>query len=238
VETPKPAPLPPWGPWAALGLGFAIVFFNVLTMGLVAMLLVGDGGEVEAVWAREAPRILAFGGSAGALVMIGATFYVAARRPPGVREGLGLVAPRLKHILLGLLGLVLFLGLLTLVEWLVKPAPAEEDLFGEAGQLAGPLLPLLLAHIVLFGPFAEELLFRGFLFGALARSSLGPIHAAGITTILWAALHFGSTPFEIMEITVGGALLGVTRWRTGSVWLCFGLHALNNAVAMALRLLL
>lgn len=99
----------------------------------------------------------------------------------------------------------------------------------------------------------EELFFRGVVFGAL-RQSLPPPAAIGISSLIYAALHFlarveHSGPVEWtsglallprllrgmvapenlapagLTLAVGGAVLALAYQRTGSLWFSIGLHA-------------
>jgi membrane protease YdiL (CAAX protease family) len=85
--------------------------------------------------------------------------------------------------------------------------------------------------VALLGPLAEELIFRGFLFGIL-RDRIGlPATIAG-TAIGWAVLHFSYGWAVIAVIVVDGLLLGVARWRTGSVWPPVAMHMFYNLYAI------
>jgi membrane protease YdiL (CAAX protease family) len=86
--------------------------------------------------------------------------------------------------------------------------------------------------IVFAGPLLEELVFRGLAFGALARSSAGPISAMFATAILWSLLHWSYQPLEIAIIMVAGVILGAARWRTGSLYLPIAMHMMWNAYAI------
>ena len=58
-------------------------------------------------------------------------------------------------------------------------------------QLFGEQWLLALLVVGVGAPLSEELLFRGFLLSALARSRLGFAGGAVITTAWWTALHAG-----------------------------------------------
>lgn len=96
---------------------------------------------------------------------------------------------------------------------------------GEAGgsplAAAVTLLPLLFVLAL-----AEELLFRGYPFQALARR-FGPALAIGGTSFLFGVAHGWNpdvTGLALVNITLAGILLGVAYWRTRSLWFVTGLH--------------
>ncbi|MGH2871265.1 MAG: lysostaphin resistance A-like protein [Solirubrobacteraceae bacterium] len=92
-------------------------------------------------------------------------------------------------------------------------------------------------------PIAEELFFRGFLFGTLrelpvrlGRVDLGPWIAAVITGIVFGAAHLGSAPAEyLVPLGFLGFVLCLLRWRTGSLYPCMALHSANNALALGVN---
>jgi membrane protease YdiL (CAAX protease family) len=95
---------------------------------------------------------------------------------------------------------------------------------------------LLTAAVVGIGaPLSEELLFRGFLLSALARTSLGFWGAAVIATALWTALH-GYSSVGIAEVFIIGLFFSWLLWRTGSLWVAIFCHALyNSLIVLVLR---
>lgn len=90
---------------------------------------------------------------------------------------------------------------------------------------------------ILLIPWIEEVIFRGWLFGALQRSSpgvaiVGSAVLFGIHHLQYA--HFSLTPFVLFQVgytCVLGILFGALRLRSGSIYLSLLLHiALNLAV--------
>lgn len=79
-------------------------------------------------------------------------------------------------------------------------------------------------------PLAEELFFRGFLFGALRRRGL-PL-AAGVTGLVFGAAHVASAPIGfIVPLGCLGIILCLLYERTGSLYPSMALHCLNNSIA-------
>lgn len=100
---------------------------------------------------------------------------------------------------------------------------------------------LIAAYLTLtvLAPIAEELLFRGFLFGKLRRY-LNASLTILLTTILFAILHVIGITEErqiqlqwgaVSDIFVLAIALGILREKTGSVWAGILLHAIKNTLA-------
>jgi len=99
--------------------------------------------------------------------------------------------------------------------------------------LAAPLLASVLrvAAVGFLGPIAEELIFRGWFLGALQKR-VGPALAILVTAAGWAALHYEYGLAVLGIILVDGLLLGIARWRTGSVYPPILMHVLYNLYAI------
>jgi membrane protease YdiL (CAAX protease family) len=97
------------------------------------------------------------------------------------------------------------------------------------GALLAPVLCLL-------APVAEELLFRGLVFGALSRSRIGDIGAAVSSSAAWAALHTGHTPEARLQLFAAGLLLCWAVRRGGSVRVAIWCHVLFNTCLSLLLL--
>lgn len=79
-------------------------------------------------------------------------------------------------------------------------------------------------------PIAEECLFRGLIFGALRRTSLGIGGAAAATAIMWAFLHANYSVYGIAAITLIGIYLAVVREKTGSLLTPIVCHGVYNSL--------
>jgi membrane protease YdiL (CAAX protease family) len=100
---------------------------------------------------------------------------------------------------------------------------------------AGTAVLVLVAGAVV-APIAEEITFRGYLFPALARWR-GPWVGALLCAALFGAVHLAVYPVEFLPaLAVFGFGQCLLFWFSGSLLPCVALHALNNAVVMALLL--
>jgi uncharacterized protein len=89
----------------------------------------------------------------------------------------------------------------------------------------------LLGLVAVVGaPIYEELTFRGFLFSAFAKSSLGIVGTAVITSVLWALIH-GYSIAGVSTIFALGLALSYILWRTGSTRVTMACHAAYNSMA-------
>lgn len=80
---------------------------------------------------------------------------------------------------------------------------------------------------VLLAPVFEELLFRGAMFAALLRR-WGIWAAALVPSILWGILHMQYEWWGMASLAGAGVLLAMVRWKSGSLYLPLGLHAVWN----------
>jgi membrane protease YdiL (CAAX protease family) len=103
-------------------------------------------------------------------------------------------------------------------------------------RLSGdPLYVLIAAGLVIGGPLAEEMIFRGQIFAALAQTRLGVIGASLITSALWAGVHITEPLHVVALLFLMGLALSWLLVRFGSLWLPILCHAAWNGLqALAL----
>ena len=77
----------------------------------------------------------------------------------------------------------------------------------------------------------EEVFFRGFLYGGLSTSAIGPIGAIIVTSAAWAAIHVQYGLYELITIFLFGLILGGARMHCRSLLVPFALHSVNNFAA-------
>ncbi len=137
------------------------------------------------------------------------------------------------------LGMALIVGTLVAVN-LVAVAILGHDPLADLKQFAGVfkgdawLFALLI--VAVGAPLSEELLFRGYLQAALAKSSLGFWGGAAVSVILWTALHAGYTVIGVLEVVLIGIVFSYMLRRSGSLRVSLACHALyNGALAFYTR---
>jgi len=96
-----------------------------------------------------------------------------------------------------------------------------------------PLLAstLRVLAVCILGPTAEELIFRSLFFNWLSKR-LPMLIVVGTTAVSWAFLHYTYSWSVIAIIVVDGILLGLARWKTGSVVPPILMHAAYNFYAI------
>lgn len=90
---------------------------------------------------------------------------------------------------------------------------------------------LAFVALVIMAPVAEELLFRGYLFGK-TRPLVGAVAAALITSVLFGVVH-GQLNVGL-DTFILSLFLCWLRVKTDAVWACMILHGLKNLIAYSL----
>ncbi len=90
---------------------------------------------------------------------------------------------------------------------------------------------LVFIALVVLPPIAEELLFRGYLFGRL-RERFGFWVTAIVVSVAFGAIHL---QWNVgIDVAILSLFLCYVREKTGSIWASMVLHAIKNGVAYAL----
>ncbi len=105
------------------------------------------------------------------------------------------------------------------------------DVVGKAPDITVLSIALAALAMVVVAPVAEELLFRGLLFGALAPR-IGVLAAALVSAVLFGAAH--GDPILFPTLAALGFVSAIAYAATGNLWVSVTLHALNNAVGVDL----
>jgi membrane protease YdiL (CAAX protease family) len=106
----------------------------------------------------------------------------------------------------------------------------DDDIF--TYLLSSPMANLLIFTAVFLGPFSEEVMFRGYLLPAFAKTRLGISGATLLTSATWSLTHYQYTWPGIFSVFVTGIVLSILRIKVGSVWPCILLHGLINLIIM------
>jgi membrane protease YdiL (CAAX protease family) len=140
----------------------------------------------------------------------------------------------------GAAGFMAYLGLamviLTVLPLLLPINADQEQAIGFDTTGNGLTMALAFLGLVVLPPIAEELIFRGFLYGTLRSNKVKAVWATLVTSLMFGALHLlGGTTNELLWIGfadtfVLSLVLCYVREETGSVWACIILHALKNGL--------
>lgn len=210
-----------WGPQGAL-LGAVAAIVAGLVLGLPALFFTEGEGDLTTTGNVIAQLGLVIG-----LVMVpllvahyhGATSLREALRRLGVRR----FEPS-AFLWMGL-AVVVYLAFAALYSILILE-PEQEDI----AEGFGPV-PIQVLLIVVAAPFAEELCFRGMLFGGL-RERLPKIPAALIAGTVFGLLHAFTGISAVPPLIAFGFIFCLLYEKTGSILPGMLLHLLNNSVAL------
>lgn len=90
---------------------------------------------------------------------------------------------------------------------------------------------------VIGAPLAEEILFRGLMYGVLRASPVGKIGAAVVTSFVWAYGHAEYSAYGLLAIFLIGLYLAFVREKTNSLiapMLCHGAYNLSIVLVVLL----
>jgi uncharacterized protein len=232
LDTPAPAgpvdvPAAGWGAGRALaGLAILLVI-TAVGAGIVAGF---DGGEIDSLAARLSAQLIL------AASLVGVAFFAvqSASPPPGRPEWshLGLRRPLRPAVTPAIVAYLGYIGIALAIAALLSPE--QEDVTRELGVDEGTFGAICAGLlIVVAAPLSEEIFFRGFLYRIL-RSKMGLWPAVVINGSLFGAVHVTSGgPLAVAVIAPLGFLLCLVYERSGSLYPCIALHALNNAIVSA-----
>lgn len=189
-----------------------IVLGMVLTFAAVPLIMIVASKLVDKSYRILWPQLLA-----AVLVWFGYQFYV---RHIEKRQTMELAMPGMARELGR--GLLLAAGLVVLT-FAVLAALGVYQFSGVNALSVLLLLPL--AELVLVG-MAEEMMFRGVLFGVTARA-LGSKAAIVISSLVFALAHLPNAGFSLLAITglvAYGVLQAALYMQTRRLWVCIGTH--------------
>lgn len=236
--TPAPAPVPGaggepdgerrWPPWTGPVALLVALALSLLGGILVTGIAAAFGASVEDP--PPAVNIVATFFQEGAF--IAAALLFAARAGALLPSRFGLLRVRIVVALRWMAAAYLGYWVLA-VAWAAAIGLDESDQLPESLGTDESTVALVSVCVLVtvVAPIAEELLFRGYMFGAL-RNWRGPWPAALITGALFGAVHvFGQEAEFLVPLAILGVALCIVRWQTGSLLPCIALHAINNALA-------
>lgn len=134
------------------------------------------------------------------------------------------------------IGVVLGVALKLVMKALVMPLLGADPVNRAYHFLAGnrALLPAAILSMFIVG-FAEETVFRGYLFERMGRLGVSKILIVLFTAVWFGAAHYvGQGLAGVEQATIVGLVLGAIFARTGSIWLPMVAHAAFDLTALAL----
>ena len=223
--------LPRVVPWKAKDAALAIVFVFAGFIAIFLVLLVlgpvgGDGDEQRPLTPWVAAGVE--GVLLAAVWVFGINKYRVGWRTLGLRRPT--VRQSFTLPLMVLLGSLVFTGIYSAIvtaigtDLLLPPPLAAEVLGNGISKL------LNVSVIVLWGPFAEEAFFRGFLLAALVPP-LGPVRAAVVSSAIFAATHLMLS--TMIPVFVTGLLLSWVFLKSRSLWPPLTAHVAQNLIVVS-----
>ena len=218
-------------PWKVADVAFAtaLVFVGFLAILFSLRLAIGVTGTEE----RTLLTPLVAGALEGLMLVSAWAFGIRKYRAPWHSVGLRRPRARWSAILpwAALLGSLAFAGIYSVTVSAMGlgsllPQPLPEDVLGHGlSKLLNSMV------IVMWGPFAGEIIFRGFLLAALVPA-LGPVRAAAVSSAIFAGAHL--TLSAMIPMFVTGLLLAWLYLRSRSIWPPLTTHAAQNLIAVSL----
>ena len=228
----------PWSIRDVLLASGAVVSVVIVTMVVASLLL--RLASVDDDWLSEGnflgfPAPLALAVLLEAFFLGAVYFYAGVKRAATIQQ-IGFLPPEGNRPYLLALG-AWMVGIVILIAWgliteiigidLFKiPAPASELV-----DYSGIQLMFSIIVIGLFGPFCEEIFFRGFALPVFARR-YGLWGGILISAALFSAFHFSIG--ALVPIFIFGIVLAWLYVRTGSIYPSMVAHAVQNIVATLL----
>lgn len=228
-----------WGFWPTIGLS-AVVMVTYFAVQLIISLIIfiikyrGTNPSIEEIF-----NSLATDGFILSLAIIVSVIlcsvliaiFVRLKGSISFSDYLGFQKIKLKTVLLLVVLFIIMLSAVLIADSYI-PDQADSSFMTELYR-SSLFPPLLWLAVAFFGPFFEELLFRGFLFVGLRASRLGTVLTVIVTSILWASLHIQYDLYGIVQILIIGLILGTVRHKSGSLWSSIMIHVLWNGAALA-----
>lgn len=226
--TGSPAPMPAPGLWETWGRGRLLA---------LAVLLVAGNFACQLTWYDRVGGLFGpvLAGAVGGVLVPLAVLAWRWRWRAGRDFALGIpaAAPALGSVLLALAALApgSFLAWFSLQlhpadpQWLAHYA---QNLPTTTGDIAVAVLAVVVA-----GPLAEELVFRGLVHRIFSRT-WGPWPAIAVSAIVFGLVH--GEPWYLFGLIAVGALLGFIWEATGSLACCWLAHSVHNGVSLAVML--
>lgn len=241
TEPEQPQHQPVWGFWSTIGLGIAIlaVFFVAQLIAAIVVLFARLPpntsfdvpqqlleGLMGSIGLAASAGVILSAAVGGALIAV----FINAKKGLSIADYLGLKPIKLKTIFIAFGITLAFIAITDSITRLVDRPINPQSMIDMYKTAVVPAL--LWFAVIIVGPAFEEAFFRGFLFEGFRYSKAGVIGAILITAFVWAIIHVQYEPYEMSVIFVMGIVLGIVRYRTGSLWATFSMHAFMNLIAM------
>jgi membrane protease YdiL (CAAX protease family) len=166
--------------------------------------------------------------------------FISTYKKANFKRAVGLYKPQWRYVGYALVGILVYVVLLIIVLAVVNSIvhinTNEKQALGFSPGITGIDLVMAFAGLVILPPIAEEIAFRGFLYGTLRdRFPMWPTIL--ITSLIFGGLHLftGATNALLwsafVDVFTLSLVLCYLREKTGTIWAGMGVHALKNLLA-------
>ena len=214
--------------WALVGVGGFAVGAYVAGQAVLALLKMGVQVSPAMPLGQLVLGVILYGSMLA--LLIGVSRY---RRYRFTRKEVGLGRMlSWRDIALSMPALVLyflltFLGLK--LAGLVPGFDANQVQINDLGPLYGANRGLVFLSLVVFTPFIEEIIFRGFIYGRMRRARLPWWIPALVVSIIFGVAHLQwNVGIDVFCLSI---VLCALREVTGSIWAGVLVHMVKNAIA-------
>jgi membrane protease YdiL (CAAX protease family) len=232
---------PLWSPVTAILIVIIIVVLMPLVLQTALLFvpqLFGVSGKDAAHWLSNSTLANFVYVLCIEVISVGILAWFLKRRRVSFWTSLGIRRPKWSDAGYTILGIVAYFALfavtLGIVQSITHVDTTKEQALGFEKGIGGFNLLLAFCSLVILPPLAEELTFRGFLYGTLRRYRVSVIVPVLITSLLFGFFHlFGTADGSLLWIAAIDTftlslVLCVLRERTGSICACIALHMLKN----------
>lgn len=226
----------PWGGWATIGISVIVMALFVLVQLAVLLGFIAyqqmrfPHGNLQQFMDQTTGITLIISSILSSPICSGVIiiFVLLRRNYPPVRY-LGLKMPTGAQAGTWIIGSLLFVVASDAVTHLLN-RPVVPDFMVKMYSTAY-MIPLLYVALLIAAPIFEEIFFRGFIYQGLVHTGLRLPGAVVLTALCWSVIHMQYDIYGIIHIFSFGILLGIARWKTGSVYVTILMHALVNLIA-------
>jgi membrane protease YdiL (CAAX protease family) len=146
-----------------------------------------------------------------------------------------LIAPLTVFFMWMVLAVTQFSGLNAWLQQALGIESSMQEAVKALQEAKDPMVVILMAvAAVIVAPFAEEVVFRGYLYSASKRFC-GPLGAMIFSSLVFAAAHGNAV--ALLPLFILAMLLCLIYETTGSIWANISVHFLFNAATVALQLM-
>lgn len=148
--------------------------------------------------------------------------------------------PRWRDVGHAFLGALVYLGIFAIVlavlQQFINLNTDQKQALGFTQGIGGVQLLMAFVSLVILPPIAEEIIFRGFLYGTLRKNGFKAWPAILCTSLFFAALHlFGAAEGGLLwsafvDVFSLSVVLCYLREQNGTIWASMGVHALKNGL--------